>query len=282
MQKTDKDPLNTIDRFSIPPTPHILKQLHQELQKDEPNLSDISDIISQDVGMSGLVLKTINSPYFGMRTKIQSIQHATNLLGINYTVSIIAGLSLKRSFEESDADNPQNYWESPTNVAKASVAIGRRLNFEDLSEMYMLGLFHNAGHALLLQHHPNYQQIFADYINHEHDCITDIENQNYNTDHAVLSYYLARSWGLNHDISVIIRDHHSVKELFLSIKNENCKKGKMLAILKMAEHIDKLFWGMKPDFEWRKNSDLILDYLGISQPDYTDIKEDTLEKLVSG
>ncbi|WP_218649995.1 HDOD domain-containing protein [endosymbiont of Lamellibrachia barhami] len=47
-----------------------MKQLHQELQKDEPVLMDIANIISQDVGMSALILQTINSSFFGLRTKM--------------------------------------------------------------------------------------------------------------------------------------------------------------------------------------------------------------------
>ena len=56
----------------------------------------------------------------------------------------------------------------------------------------------------------------------------------------------------------------------------------MLAILKIAEHVDKSFWGIKPDNEWTKVEDVVLDYLGISKPDFEDLREDMLDKLIAG
>ncbi len=274
--------LKLVENISIPPAPFVLKRLHQELQKDEPVLADISDIISQDVGISALVLRTINSSFFGMGVKIRSIQHATSLLGINFTINIIAGLSLRRTFEESRGDTPPNHWESPANVAMLAVNIARVFSFDELDEMYLLGLFHNAGHALLSQRFSDYNEFFVKNINRENEIITGIEDQHYNTDHALLGFLLASSWGLERDLKEVIRDHHNTNELLTEKNGEICKKGRMLAILKMAEHIDKLFWGMKPDREWDQIENLVLDYLGMSKPDFDDLQADMLEKLISG
>ncbi len=148
--------------------------------------------------------------------------------------------------------------------------------------MYMLGLFHNAGHALLSQRFPDYKEFLKKNINREDIIITEIEDQQYNTDHAVLSYYLARSWKLDSHIVEVIRDHHNTKEQLTEMDGEACTKGRLLAILKIAEHVDKIFWKMDPDSEWVQIENVVLDYLGMSKPDFDDLQADMLDKLISG
>ncbi|MCG8426784.1 MAG: HDOD domain-containing protein [Chromatiales bacterium] len=271
-----------ISGIAIPPAPFILTQLHHELQKEDPVFTDIADTISQDIGMSALVLRTVNSSFFGLRVKVNSIQHAVNLLGIQYTVNIITGLLLRRTFDESEGANPPNYWDSPVNIAMTATNIARTISCGEPDEMYMLGLFHNAGHALLSHHFADYKEFYENSINREDLCITEIENQQYNTDHAVLGYYLARSWGIDRHIAEVIRDHHIAIERLTEKDGAITPAGNMLAILKIAEHVDKSFWGIKPDNEWTKVEDVVLDYLGISKPDFEDLREDMLDKLIAG
>ena len=61
-----------LKELKIPPAPDIILQLQQELRADNPSLEAIGEIIQKDAAISGLVLKTVNSPLFGLRATIQS------------------------------------------------------------------------------------------------------------------------------------------------------------------------------------------------------------------
>jgi EAL and modified HD-GYP domain-containing signal transduction protein len=66
------------------------------LQNPEVEISHIAPAISKDPVLSYKLLRVINSPLFGLATDIQSIQHATALLGIDRiktwaTMLILAG-----------------------------------------------------------------------------------------------------------------------------------------------------------------------------------------------
>jgi len=270
-----------LDGMKIPPAPYILQQLNKEIQNDEPDLMAIAEIISADVGLAGLILRTVNSPMFGLTAKVQSIQHATSLLGISYAVNIISGLLLRRTFEESESGNPPRFWDSPVNIAMASTYIAQTIGSCEPDEMYMLGLFHNSGHALLMQRFTDYRTFLDENSNSEKATLTQLENERYATDHAVLGYYLARSWGVDKHISEIIRDHHNVAEA-LSDSAMDLTQGSMLALLKMAEHVDKLYWGIEDDHEWSHIENQVLEYLGLSNPDFEEIRDDSLERLESG
>lgn len=272
--------LKILEDIKIPPAPHTLTKLHEELQKDEPLLMDIANIIAQDVGISALVLRTVNSAFFGLKAKAASIQHATSLLGMQNTVNIVAGLALRKAFDETDGANPPNYWDSPMNIAMVCADIARTISGVESDEAYMLGLFHNAGHALMMSYFKDYKEFLDQSLNQEGPVITELEDARYETDHAVLGYFLARSWGVDKPVAELIRDHHAVPDR-LSLESASGKET-LLCVLKMAEHIDKLFWGMDPDYEWLVIGDQVLDFVGLSKPDFEDLKTDMLEKLLNG
>ncbi len=278
----DTQTAKLIGTIKIPPAPFILLKLQEELRKTEPALMAIADLISQDVGMSGLVLRTVNSPFFGLRAKVRSIQHATSLLGIRYTANIVAGLALKRTFEEAGGPNPPNFWDSPSNTAMAAADIARRISRGPPDEAYMLGLFHNSGHALLMQRFADYREFHTASVNLEDGLITELEDRRYNTDHATLGSMLARSWGLEPQITAVIREHHNVVERLKTLGPAVNTEGTLLCILKMAEHVDKGFWGLEPDHEWSRIQASVLDYVGLSEPDFNDLRDDLKEKLISG
>ena len=56
--------------ISIPPQPQILVDLQMEQFQPEPSIDRIADLIAQDVGLAGTILKTINSPIFNLSNKI--------------------------------------------------------------------------------------------------------------------------------------------------------------------------------------------------------------------
>jgi len=75
--------------ISVPPQPQIMVDLQMEQVMPVPDLKAISRLISQDPGLSGALLKIVNSPYFGLANRIASIQQAVNLLGCNSVINLI-------------------------------------------------------------------------------------------------------------------------------------------------------------------------------------------------
>lgn len=71
-----------LGNVKIPSAPSVLLELHEIMQEDEPEFARVADVIECDIGISALVLKTVNSSLFGLRNKATSIRQATALLGL--------------------------------------------------------------------------------------------------------------------------------------------------------------------------------------------------------
>lgn len=270
--------------INIPPIPDILHIFNCETKKDCPDIGIIKNAIQKDISTSALVLKTVNSSFFGLKVKISSISVAINMLGLNNTINISMGVVLATAFKEQK-QAPPHFWESPSNTALVAAALAKRLTNVPADDAYLLGLFHNAGHALLSQKFDGYNVFMEEHINLEDSPITLYEDKTFNLDHASLGYYLASAWGLPKYIKHVILNHHNVSEILDHYPLETDKEhntilmNNLLCILKMAEHIDKLFWSDDEDHEWARVKDDVLGYLGLSEEDFNDIRLDMLEQL---
>ena len=113
--------------IAIPPRPAILDDVNREASKDEPNFGKIAQLIGQDVGLSAAMLKTVNSPLFGLSKRVSSVQQAVALLGIRNTVNIITGLALKASMSGNKLPRLERFWDSAALEAMVSACIASQL-----------------------------------------------------------------------------------------------------------------------------------------------------------
>ena len=79
----DREFERTVLELGIPPCPKILLDLSAEVRKEEPDLQRIERLVSGDVGLSAALIKTVNSPFYGLRSKVHSVMQAIHMLGLS-------------------------------------------------------------------------------------------------------------------------------------------------------------------------------------------------------
>ena len=145
--------------ISVPPQPQIMVDLQMEQYMPEPDLGAIAKLISHDPGLSGALLKIVNSPYFGLANRIVSIQQAVNLLGCNTVINLINAQSIKGEMSDETIVTLNRFWDTAQDVAMTSLTLAKRTGSQACDEAYALGLFHDCGVPLMLKRFPNYMQV---------------------------------------------------------------------------------------------------------------------------
>lgn len=264
--------------ISIPPQPQILVDIHMEQASPSPDINRIAQLIAQDVGLSGSVLKVVNSDYFGLDQKLTSIRGAVEVLGLNSVVNIVNGLSIKSELADETIIAMGRFWDTAMDIANVSTHISQVIAYPAPDLAYSLGLFHNCGVALLMQKNSNYFAVMEAAYAAPENRIIDLENNEFQSNHAVLGYYVAKSWKLPADLCEVIAEHHNVREIFNSPQRPryNHTKKTLLSILKMSEHVAcayQVLGGQDQDYEWDNISQNVLAYVGLSPDDFDEIKE---------
>lgn len=264
--------------ISVPPQPQIMVDLQMEQYMPDPDLEMIAKLISQDPGLSGALLKLVNSAHFGLTNKIASIQRAVNLLGSRSTINLINAQSIKGEMSDETIVTLNRFWDNAQDVAMTCMTLAKRLGSQAVDEAYALGLFHDCGIPLMLKRFPEYMSVVEDAYASAGpgQRVVDTENQVFNTNHAVVGYYTAKSWRLPEHLSNAIANHHNALAVFSDESARNSQLKNLLSILKMAEHIcasHRVLGGQSEDHEWNTISHLVLDYVGLPEYDFENLKQ---------
>ena len=272
----------SLQGISVPPQPQIMVDLQMEQYMPDPDLEVIARLIAQDPGLSGSLLKIVNSPYYGLSNKIVSIQRAVNLLGSRSIVNLINAQSIKGEMSDDTIVTLNRFWDTAQDVAMTCLALAKRTGSQAVDEAYALGLFHDCGVPLMLKRFPDYMHVLEQgYANAGPGRrVVDTENRHFNTNHAVVGYYTAKSWRLPGHLTEAIANHHNALAIFSDESSRNGPLKNLLAVLKMAEHIcasSKVLGNQREDHEWNSISHLVLDYIGLSEYDFENVKESIRE-----
>ncbi len=268
--------------ISVPPQPQIMVDLQMEQYMPDPDLEVIAKLISQDPGLSGSLLKIVNSAHYGLTNKIASIQRAVNLLGSRSIINLINAQSIKGEMSDETIVTLNRFWDTAQDVAMTCLTLAKRFGSQAVDEAYALGLFHDCGVPLMLKRFPDYMSVLEDaYASAgERQRVVDTENQVFNTNHAVVGYYTAKSWRLPEHVSTAIANHHNALAVFSDESPQTAPLKNLLAILKMAEHICasyRVLGNQSVDHEWNTVGHLVLDYIGLSEYDFDNVKQNIQE-----
>lgn len=281
MELTVEQIRNVLAGIAVPPQPQIMVDLQMEQLAPDRDIRRIAQLISQDVGLSGSILKTVNSPFFGLKNKLTSVRQACDLLGIESVVNILNALSIRGELSDEDIVEMGRFWDSAQDVAMASATIAKQIGARSPEEAYTFGLFHNCGIPLLVRRFPSYVTVMREAYAEPQPRIIDVENRYFNTNHAVVGYYVAKSWHLPRYMCEAIHDHHSAEAIFADPDYPEVEKKNLLAILKMAEHVCasyRTLGSQEEDYEWTRLEENLLIYVGLSVYDFQQMKESCLEQ----
>ncbi len=254
----------------IPPRPTILTELMAERNKPEMDIKKIANIVSRDVVLSAATLKTVNSPFFGLSWKINSIEQAVMTLGSGNVFNILTGLVL-RNLNAGNTPQLNRFWDTAENTAFIAALLAKRIPGVPHDLAYTVGLFHDCAIPLLMTRFPDYIETLKIAQNTPDKTITEVEDERHHTHHAIVGYLLAKNWNLSETIALTILHHHNL-DVFTSKVSLPAEVCGLIAVIQIAEALSDSTQ-MREDTAWVKNATMLLDYVGISNQELDEISD---------
>ncbi len=262
--------------FSIPSIPEILLEVQRICADPEGELTDLANLISSDIGLSSAILKTINSPLYGMNRAISDISQAVMLLGMSSVSTLIAGILIKQSFKGEAAIRFERLWDNATLVAETMVFIGQNIENKIPPEnLYTAGLFHDCGIAAMSMRFTNTYLDTLLLANEDHSKTqVEYEDAAHKSNHAVVGYFIASGWKLPKDICQVILNHH--EEDFLSV-NKDHMENLVFATLRIADNMVSSLKRRQNVQGWGDIKESCYIQVGMDEDQYQDLCEDLEE-----
>ena len=259
----DQSVLDDIGRgFSVPAQPTLLLEIFKLMAEIEPDTNAISHAISKDIALSAAILKTINSPRYGLNRTITDIKMSVNYIGVSGVVMLVTGSLLKKSFDATNSSiNLEDFWLLTSDIANAATVIGQRFKPNIARDKFFsLGLFHACGIPVMAMKYDNYQELLDKALTSPKFSLHNLEDNCYGVNHTTIGYYVASSWRIPRDVCQIILQQHDRNY----IKNQDRKvQQDLYAVLKLSEQLISLKYSDSDSADWRFVSDNVTQVLNI-------------------
>lgn len=262
--------------LDIPPCPAILAKFNEEFNTRQPDLRRLAALLGTDIALSATVIKTVNSPFYGLSKKATGIEQALSILGLRASANLVSGLLLRSAFPADSNATMARFWENSMRVARLAAAIAGRLKDVDRNEAHTYILFRDCGMLVMLRKFPRYVDILERSSTIPGAQLARVEDTRFNFNHARVACALARSWSLPEALCGAIYYHHHFNLTAKSEPLAQLADPKLIAFGLLAEQIAALHInrGLCPD--WMAAERFVLDTLGIEADDIVELSEDLL------
>ena len=198
---------------SLPTQP----QRHLELVEAIYNASikEIAEIIKQDLAMTTKILQLVNSPFWGIKNRIEDIYHAVTLIGVDVLRALVLTLEIFAKFQLKGIlkDELNAVFNHSHDVAHYARLITLEITHDKTmaNDSYMCGLIHDVGKLIVLsQFTESYFSIKERSLN-SHRMPYLVEREILEVDHSQLGAYLLGLWGLPEFLVETAAYHHNLE-----------------------------------------------------------------------
>ncbi|MCP3874830.1 MAG: HDOD domain-containing protein [Desulfobacteraceae bacterium] len=253
--------------------PNVAIRLTQMISDDTNSLIDFEEVIRLDPTLTLSLLKNVNSPYYSLVTKVDSIAEAVAFVGMDNLRNMIV-MDILKNILKNTKDRPNfsvtGLWVHSAAVGICSQMISERIFEKKGENAFLCGLIHDIG--MIIEN-----QIVPDLFIKACDCFAlgkkqiDIhERKIIRTDHTKVGALLAHNWKFPLEVQEAIEFHH--KKLDADPKS-------LTGILQISEYLAyRLNYMPLPKTEIHL-SEALLNHMHDSIKDYKTILIDLPEEI---
>jgi len=136
----------------LPTLPTVASKLVALTSRDDVTLSDVADLVVQDVALCSKILKVVNSAFYSFPQQVGSITQAVSILGTNAVQSLVLSfsfLSINKGKTESQFDFDRFCERSLASAIVAKLLLGK-VSGADTEEIYEVAKHWNFPPSILL------------------------------------------------------------------------------------------------------------------------------------
>jgi HD-like signal output (HDOD) protein len=196
---------------SVISLPNVYLQVKKIIDNPESTMADLSRAISIDPGMTAIVLKLVNSAFYGMPRKVETISRAVGILGMQPLHDLVLAVSVTKTFSglSQQVMNMKIFWANSFFSGLAARELARKCFLVDSERMFVEGLLRDLGHLLLYQHLPEQAEEAMKISASTGKPIHATEQQLIGFDYTQVGKALVDAWKLPKNLGEAIRHQNN-------------------------------------------------------------------------
>jgi diguanylate cyclase (GGDEF)-like protein len=183
----------------LPTLPAIAMQVLDLTRRDDLSVQDIASLIMNDPALASKILKTVNSPFYGLPKQVSTVSNAIVILGLQAVKTLALGFSLLANLQKKDDRSPNAFdhtlfWKRSIYAAVGSRVLARKMSVIQQEEAFLAGLL--SGIGVLVLHRvlgESFDQLHIQAAG-DYDTLVELSRQHLDVEPPEVSALLAEKW----------------------------------------------------------------------------------------
>lgn len=208
MAKIDKI-IQKVKKLS--PIPVVIHKVLNFASKSDGTLDDLVRLVENDPAITANLLKVCNSAHIGLPVKVNSVQQAVALLGIQKVVEIVVTQTLSINLQRAQKGYglaKGELWKQSVATAMVARNLAERRQLPLLPTIYTAALLKDIGKVALHEFVVDELKKIEYQVNIKGYSFIEAEHLCIGMDHATLGGIIAEEWNFSDQMVFMIRHHH--------------------------------------------------------------------------
>ena len=191
---------------SLPPFPENLVQLIRLLDDPEVEMDKLATQLGRDPGMTADLLKFINSAQVGRRQRIENLNEAVMIVGIQGLRDLAYTFGAHRLLQKY-LDKQKHLWDDASRVSYYAVELMKRINGDRLavSRAQLGGILSNLGQIILTFLHPDQSARMLDFCRTRGFNVELFDELTQSINPTEVAGRIAEKWNFPEDLVQVLR-----------------------------------------------------------------------------
>ncbi len=192
------------------PTPSaIAVRILDAVKRDDRSWGELAQIIQSDPALTAKILQIANSSYYSPSSKVNNIEKALAILGVNALKNIALSFVICNGMKGQAAGSFdfEFFWKRAITAAVAADLTATLVKQKN-DDTFVTALLQDIGILILYFSRPNDYLEVLDEKKTTGSPVQDVEKKIFGFDHPELGSEVLKSWGLPENIYMPIRYHH--------------------------------------------------------------------------
>ncbi|UZP67392.1 HDOD domain-containing protein [Desulfovibrio mangrovi] len=200
-------------RINLVALPQLVVQLQEAINSPKVSASDIAKIISNDVKLTASLLRLVNSPLYGLVSKVETVSRAVAIIGFRPLASLAMGATLISGFNKQlHGTSLEEFWLHSIACASIAKRLAEQTGRTEPERYFVDGLLHDIGRLFILGGFPDEAETVYNYAIGRGLSLHLAEDAVFGFSHVEIGSNILDKWNLSPATTHAVRFHHTPDE----------------------------------------------------------------------
>lgn len=194
----------------LPEIPSIVYELNEVTADPLTSADDIARVVSKSASLSSLILKIVNSAFYGFPSKIDNISRAVALIGSKEISALGMGITTMKLFKDIPQEivDLKQFFKHSLACGVLSRILAAYMNVQHTEQLFVAGLLHDIGRVIIFKYFAHQSKASLFEALNSGDLLYNTESRHLGCRHTHIGKDLFHKWKLPYSLENSTYYHH--------------------------------------------------------------------------